>query len=85
MSVSKTRHLDVAIELLKGNDTVKRARMPAIQVTVHHDPKRNEYVVQVGSRVVAEATGDRASAIKAGEDQVQRLKSLGKKTALTVY
>lgn len=83
---SKTRHLDTAIQILGGNsDFIKRHKLPVMQVSVHHDAKKNEYVVQVGHRVVAEAVGDRAAATKAGEEQVKRLKTLGKKAALIVY
>jgi len=82
---SKTRHLDTAIQILGGGDFAKRHKLPVLQVTVHHDPKKNDYVVQVGHRVVAEAAGDRAAATKAGEDQVQRLKALGKKASLIIY
>jgi hypothetical protein len=85
MNASKTRHLDTAIQILGGNDFAKRHKLPVMQVTVHHDPKRNEYIVQVGHRVVSEAAGSRADAIKAGEEQVQRLKALGKKACLITY
>lgn len=83
--MNKTRHLDTAIEIFKGNDTVKRGRSASIQVAVHHDPKKNEYVVQVGSRIVAEGVGDRAAATRAGDAQIERLKALGKKAVVIVY
>lgn len=85
MNASKTRHLDTAIQVLGGDGFAKRHKLPVMQVTVHHDPKRNEYIVQVGHRVVIEAAGDRAAATKAGEDQVARLKTLGKKASLIIY
>jgi len=85
MSTSKTRHLDTAISILGGEGFAKRHKLPVLQVAVHHDSKKNEYVVQVGHRIVVEAAGDRAAATRAGEAQVQRLKALGKKASLIVY
>lgn len=82
---NKTRHLDTAINLLSGAGVAKRSRIFSVQVSVHHDPKKNEYLVQVGSRVVTEGTGSRADATQAGEEQVGRLKALGKKAVLVVY
>lgn len=85
MSASKTRHLDTAISIFNGNDLVKRGRTPAIQVSVHHDPKKNEFMVQVGSRIVAEGIGDRTAATRAGDAHAERLKGLGKKAVVIVY
>lgn len=85
MTTSKTRHLDTAISILSGANTVKRQRSFSIQVSVHHDPKKNEFMVQVGSRIVVEGTGDRAAATRAGEAQAERLKALGKKAVVIVY
>lgn len=82
---NKTRHLDTAINILSGAGVAKRSRSFSVQVSVHHDPKKNEYLVQVGSRVVTEGTGSRADATQAGEEQVERLKVLGKKAVLVVY
>lgn len=82
--MTDTRHLDTAISILKGSGT-KRTRGPGIQVSVHHDPKRNEFMVQVGSRIVAEGVGDRAVATRAGDEQAARLKALGKKAVVIVY
>lgn len=82
---NKTRHLDTAINILSGAGVAKRSRSFSVQVSVHHDPKKNEYLVQVGSRVVTEGTGSRADATQAGEEQVERLKALGKKAVLLVY
>lgn len=82
---NKTRHLDTAINILSGAGVAKRSRSFSVQVSVHHDPKKNEYLVQVGSRVVTEGTGSRADATQAGEEQVERLKVLGKKAVLLVY
>jgi hypothetical protein len=85
MNASKTRHLDTAISIFKSNGLVKRGHRPVIQVAVHHDPRKNEYLVQVGSRVVAEGVGDRAAATLAGDTHAERLKNLGKKTVVIVY
>lgn len=82
---NKTRHLDTAINILSGAGVAKRSRSFSVQVSVHHDPKKNEYLVQVGSRVVTEGPGSRAEATQAGEEQVERLKVLGKKAVLVVY
>lgn len=82
---NKTRHLDTAINILSGAGVAKRSRSFSVQVSVHHDPKKNEYLVQVGSRVVTEGVGSRADATQAGEEQVERLKALGKKAVLVVY
>lgn len=82
---NKTRHLDTAINILSGAGVAKRSRSFSVQVSIHHDPKKNEYLVQVGSRVVTEGTGSRADATQAGEEQVERLKVLGKKAVLVVY
>lgn len=82
---NNTRHLDTAINILSGAGVAKRSRSFSVQVSVHHDPKKNEYLVQVGSRVVSEGTGSRADATQAGEEQVERLKVLGKKAVLVVY
>lgn len=82
---NKTRHLDTAINILSGAGVAKRSRSFSVQVSVHHDPKKNEYLVQVGSRVVTEGVGSRADATQAGEEQVERLKVLGKKAVLVVY
>lgn len=82
---NKTRHLDTAINILSGAGVAKRSRSFSVQVSVHHDPKKNEYLVQVGSRVVTEGAGSRADATQAGEEQVERLKALGKKAVLLVY
>lgn len=82
---NKTRHLDTAINILSGAGVAKRSHSFSVQVSVHHDPKKNEYLVQVGSRVVTEGTGSRADATQAGEEQVERLKALGKKAVLLVY
>lgn len=83
--MSDTRHLDTAITILSGAGVAKRTRSYSIQVSVHHDPKKNEYLVQVGSRIVAEGAGDRAAATRAGEEQAERLKVLGKKAVVIVY
>ena len=85
MSASKTRHLDTAISILSGANVAKRPRSFSIQVSVHHDPKKNEFMVQVGSRIVVEGAGDRAAATKAGDVQAERLKALGKKAVVIVY
>lgn len=85
MNTSKTRHLDTAIEILGGGKGAKRPRSFSVQVSVHHDPKKNEFMVQVGSRIVAEGAGDRAAATRAGEAQAERLKNLGKKAVVIVY
>lgn len=85
MNDSKTRHLDTAISILSGANVAKRQRSFSIQVSVHHDPRKNEYLIQVGNRVVAEGVGDRAVATKAGEEQAERLKVLGKKAVVIVY
>ena len=82
---NKTRHLDTAINILSGAGVAKRSRSFSVQVSVHHDPKKNEYLVQVGSRVVTEGVGSRADATQAGEEQMGRLKALGKKAVLLVY
>lgn len=85
MPDNKTRHLDTAISILSGANAAKRQRSFTIQVAVHHDPKKNEFLVQVGSRVVMEGSGDREAAKRAGEEQVERLKVLGKKATVIVY
>lgn len=83
--MNKIRHLDAVIEVFKGTDTIKRGRSVSIVVSVHCDAKRNTYIVQVGSRVVAEGIGDRAAATRAGDAQATRLKTLGKKAVVVVY
>lgn len=83
--MSDTRHLDTAITILSGAGVAKRTRSYSIQVSVHHDPKKNEYLVQVGSRIATEGAGDRAAATRAGEEQAERLKVLGKKAVVLVY
>lgn len=85
MTASKTRHLDTAISILSGASVAKRQRSFSVQVSVHHDPKKNEFMVQVGSRIVVEGAGDRATATRAGESQAERLKALGKKAVVIVY
>ena len=52
---------------------------------VHYDVKRSEYIVQVGARVVAQASGTIVDAGKAGEAQVARLRALGKRASVTVF
>ena len=84
MNASKTRHLDTAIEIFKGSELTKRSRS-GLMVSVHHDAKRNEYVVQVGSRVVAEGTGDREAATRVAHEHAERLKALGKRVTVVVY
>lgn len=83
--MSDTRHLDTAISILSGAGVAKRTRSFSVQVVVHHDPRKNNYLVQVGSRVVVEADGDRAAATKAGEDQAARLRSMGRRACVVVY
>lgn len=83
--MTDTRLLDAAIDLLSGANVAKRSRSSSIQVSVHHDPKKNEFMVQVGSRIVMEGTGDRDAATHAGDAQVKRLKALGKKAVVFVY
>lgn len=85
MNASKTRHLDTAIAIFKGNDLVKRSRSVGVQVSVHHDPKKNEYLIQVGSRIVAEGTGDRDEATRVATEHAERLTNLGKKIIVVVY
>ena len=82
---NKTRHLDTAINILSGAGVAKRSRSFSVQVSVHHDPKKNEFMVQVGSRIVAEGVGDRAAATRAGDAHAERLKDLGKKAVVIVY
>jgi hypothetical protein len=83
--MSKTRHLDTAISILSGEGVAKRKRGPVIEVTVHADSKRDTFMVQVGSRITEEGTGDSAAARAAGEAKAEALRQLGKKTKLIVY
>ena len=85
MNASKTRHLDAAIAIFKSTELVKRSRSAGIQVSVHHDPKKNEYLIQVGSRIVSEGTGDRDEATRVATEHAERLQKLGKKTIVVVY
>lgn len=84
--MNKTRHLDNAINTLGGgnNPLVKRGRS-AFLVQVHHDAKRNEYLIQIGTRVVAEGQGDREAATRAGNEHVERLRKLGRNASAIIY
>jgi hypothetical protein len=84
--MSKTKHLDTAIAIFKCTVLVKRGkRGPVVEVTVHVDAKRGTYMVQVGSRITSEGTGNREQAIAAGEAKAGALRALGKKASVTVY
>lgn len=84
--MSKTKHLDTAISLFKGTDLVKRAkRGPVVEVTVHVDAKHGTYMVQVGSRITSEGTGNHEQARAAGEAKAAALRALGKQASVTVY
>lgn len=84
--MSKTKHLDAALEIFKVSDTVKRAkRGPVVEVTVHVDTKRGTYMVQVGSRITSEGTGTHEQARAAGEAKAAALRAIGKQASVTVY
>jgi hypothetical protein len=84
--MSKTKHLDTAIAILSGAGAAKRSkRGPVIEVTVHVDAKRGTYMVQVGSRITSEGTGNHEQARAAGQAKAEALRALGKKASVTVY
>lgn len=76
--------LDAMLSVLRPVSTPK-PRGALIRVYVHYDVKRSEYIVQVGARVVAQASGTIVDAGKAGEAQAARLRALGKRASVTVF
>lgn len=76
--------LDAVLTVLRPVSAPK-PRGDLIRVYVHYDVKRSEYTVQVGTRVVSQASGTIVEARKAGEAQVARLRALGKRASVTVF
>lgn len=76
--------LDAVLTVLRPVSAPK-PRGGLIRVYVHYDAKRSSYTIQVGNRVVKEAQGTIVDAGKAGEEQVARLRALGKRASVTVF
>jgi hypothetical protein len=81
--MTDTRILDASIKLLKGTPN---RRASDRRVEVHYNDKDSTFMIQVGSRVVAEGKGTRDEAKRMADERASRLSVLlGKHYTVTVY
>jgi len=78
-----TRHLDTAINILKGTGASKRApRKAQVTITIHVGTDRisgeRAYTLQANGKTVEEGLGDVGYARRRAEERADRIKGLGK-------
>lgn len=84
MNTSKTKHLDTAIAILRGNPAAKRApRKAQVEINVYVDSKG--YMVQMNGRVLEQGTGDAVYATARAEARAESIRKLGKTVVISVY
>jgi hypothetical protein len=82
--MSKTKHLDTAIAILKGSAITKRAkRMAQVEIVVLADGA--SYTIQMNGKVLEEGAGTVAHAKERAEARADRIRDLGKTCIVTVY
>ena len=82
--MSKTRHLDTAIEILRGTKGAKRAARKAqveVLVTVFNDG----YMVQINGKIVEEGDGNADEAKDIADAHAEKARQLGKTVTITFY
>lgn len=86
---SKTKHLDTAIDLLRGSAGVKRAKRRAdveFEVFSSDGPLVGAtYTITANSRVLESGAGDAAYAKQRAEERAARLRALGKTVVIYTY
>ncbi len=83
MNASKTRHLDAAIEIFKGDKAKRAPRKAGVEITVM--AASNGYVIQANNRIVETGAGDEAYAKQRAEARAEAIRKLGKTVIVTVY
>lgn len=80
--MTNTRHLDVAISILRGTDGAKRAKRKAqVEVLVVWD--KGTYTIQMNGKVLEEGEGTGEYALERAEDRAGRIRALGKTVLVT--
>lgn len=82
--MSKTKHLDTAISILKGTEGSKRAKRKA-QVEIIVEAYGKSYTIQMNGKVLEEGVGSVEYAKARAEDRATRIRALGKSVVVTVY
>lgn len=86
---SKTKHLDTAIELLRGSAGAKRAKRRAdveLEVFSSEGPVVGPtYTITANTRVLESGAGNAAYAKQRAEERATRLRALGKTVVIYVY
>lgn len=81
---SKTKHLDTAIAILKGNPAAKRAPRKA-QVEIEVFASGGTYTVTSNGKTVEEGAGDAAYAKERADARADAIRKLGKTVTVYVY
>lgn len=82
--MSKTRHLDTAIEILRGTKGAKRAARKA-QVEVLVTVFKDGYLVQINGKTVEEGDGNDETAKVIANAHAEKARALGKTVSITFY
>lgn len=82
--MSKTKHLDTAIAILRGTAGSKRApRAAQAEIVVY--VFAGWYQVLVNGKEIATPSGDRAAAEQDAKQRAEAIRKLGKTVTVTVY
>lgn len=78
--MSKTKHLDTAINILKGTGAAKRApRKADAVITSEYWVQSGDYTIQVNGKVVEQGTAPDLKYVKdAEETRAARIRAMGK-------
>lgn len=77
--MSKTKHLDNAIAILKGTGTAKRApRLADVRIVTEFTPTTGEWSVQANGKIVDQGVGTEQECLDAANARARRIRALGK-------
>jgi hypothetical protein len=81
--MADTRILDATIATLRGKP--RKSRSGVIQVSVHINHRHGTYLIQVGSRIVADGTGTPEAAEAIANEKAAALRQRGKRAVVVVF
>lgn len=81
--MSKTKHLDTAIDILRGDNVSKRPKRKTMEIAVMGDP--GAYSIQCNGRVLESGIADIGDALRRAEERAAAIRALGKRCTVVAY
>lgn len=82
--MSKTKHLDTAIAILRGTEGSKRTKRKA-QVEIIVEMYGDRYGIQMNGKLVESGEGSQEYATDRADARAARVRALGKTVVIAVY